>query len=72
MLLSKLLREKREGSGETQKDLALFLGVSEKSVKEWEKGKSIPGASYWSRIMSKYEITQNEIKEMVKSHGFSV
>lgn len=55
--LSQLRREK----GLTQKELADKIGVSDKTISKWEKGRSIPDLSYIEALCTALGITTNEL-----------
>lgn len=55
-LIAKCRKEKKL----TQKQLAEFLGVSDKSVSKWENGNCLPDVSLYKPLCDKLGITLNE------------
>jgi DNA-binding transcriptional regulator YiaG len=46
----KVLITKRLGAGMTQKQLAVHLGVSPRSLWNWEAGTTTPTPEFWPRV----------------------
>lgn len=53
------LKELREKSGKTQKDLAVFLNISPQSISKWEKGQALPSITYLPKIAQFYHCDVN-------------
>lgn len=47
---AKTLKVARQDVGMTQQDLAEYLGVSVRSIKSWESGKTVPNECYMDKI----------------------
>ena len=48
--ISKLLKEYRERYGYTQIDLARIVGVTRRTINQWERGKTIPNDVYTFKL----------------------
>ena len=46
--IGKFIAELRKEKKLTQEELAVLLGVSNKSVSRWENGKNLPDAMHWA------------------------
>ncbi len=57
--LGERIKEQRELSGETQKELANSIGVAQSAVSQWEKGIIEPKATYLKAISLHYNITSD-------------
>jgi len=65
MSIEKLLKDKRQSLGYTQKHLALQMGVHPKSVSRWEKGTSIPDINSLKQLSEVLEIPMDEFHDKV-------
>ena len=67
--LGTYLREKREGKGMTQTDVAASLKVRPQFVSNWERGLSSPPWRLMRNLVRVYGIPKNEIvKVLIKEH----
>lgn len=55
--LREVIRRKRLAAGKTMRQVALDLGVTERSVAAWESGASIPRPSHIEKLGEYYGIT---------------
>jgi transcriptional regulator with XRE-family HTH domain len=53
----KLIRNKRQALGMSQKDLAEVLNISDKAVSKWERGKTFPDISMLIPLSEALEIS---------------
>ena len=53
----KLIRNKRQALGMSQKDLADVLNISDKAVSKWERGKTFPDISMLIPLSEALEIS---------------
>lgn len=51
----------RKAKGWTQKQLAEYLGITDKAVSKWERGKSMPDISLFMPLCNLLEISLNEL-----------
>ena len=58
--IGKYIAEKRKGIGLTQKELAERVGLTDKAVSKWERGKSIPDHDVIARLCEVLNISVNE------------
>ncbi|MCI8327418.1 MAG: helix-turn-helix domain-containing protein [Lachnospiraceae bacterium] len=56
----KYIAEKRKQLGMTQKELAEKIGLTDKAVSKWERGKSIPDSSLFEELCKIFQISLNE------------
>ena len=54
------IAEKRKQMGMTQKQLAEQVGITDKAVSKWERGKSIPDSMVMEELCRTLQITMNE------------
>lgn len=59
--IGKFIAEKRKEQGFLQKDIALRLGVSEKTVSKWECGNGLPEVVFMEPLCQMLGITVNEL-----------
>ena len=62
--LGERIKEQRELSGETQKELANSIGVAQSAVSQWEKGINEPKATYLKAISLHYNIASDYLLEI--------
>lgn len=55
------LKALRINNGDTQKDLAKKLGVSDRTISFWELNKTYPNAKYINLICDIYKVTSDTI-----------
>ncbi len=55
------IAERRKAKGLTQRELAEILGITDRAVSKWERGKSLPDASLMLELCGELEITVNEL-----------
>lgn len=55
--ISKILIEERKKKENTQKELAVYCGVTNSSVSKWERGTAYPKLFQLPKIASFYDIT---------------
>lgn len=55
------IAERRKNAGLTQSGLAEKLGITDRAVSKWERGKSLPDASIMLELCSILEITVNDL-----------
>ena len=53
----KLIRDKRQAHGMSQKDLAEALRISDKAVSKWERGKTFPDISLLIPLSEALEVS---------------
>lgn len=58
----KQIKQIRHKINMTQKELALYMGVSIKTIEAWEKGTNTPSGSS-SRILTMFELNNNLAKD---------
>lgn len=70
--IGRLIAELRKEKKLTQAELALKLGVSDKSVSKWENGKCLPDVSLYKDLCNILEISLNEFfaGEKIKEENF--
>lgn len=56
----KYIAEKRKQMGMTQKQLAEQVGITDKAVSKWERGKSIPDSMVMEELSRTLQISMNE------------
>ena len=56
----KYIAEKRKQLGMTQKELAEQVGITDKAVSKWERGKSIPDSAIMEELCGALHISMNE------------
>lgn len=56
----KYIAEKRKQLGMTQKQLAEQVGITDKAVSKWERGKSIPDSAVMEELCGVLQISMNE------------
>ena len=56
----KYIAEKRKQLGMTQKQLAEQVGITDKAVSKWERGKSIPDSAVMEELCGVLHISMNE------------
>ena len=59
--IGKFITEKRKEQGLTQNQLAEKLGITDRAVSKWERGKSLPDASIMMDLCSILKITVNDL-----------
>ena len=59
--IGKYIKEKRKEKKLTQLELASRLGVSEKTVSNWENGRNMPDLSLFNPLCEKLDISINEL-----------
>lgn len=59
--IGKFIAECRKSKKLTQSELANKLGVTEKSISNWENGRNMPDLSLFNSICNELEITINEL-----------
>lgn len=64
--MGQLIREKRKENGLTQRELADFLNVTDKSISKWECGKCYPDISLWDPLFNILDISKENIDLMEK------
>lgn len=82
IFISENLKSYRNKKGNTQDELADFLGISKQSVSKWERGEGFPDITLLPYIASYYNVTTDELlgtseiqkndaieKYMTKSHA---
>lgn len=57
VILSENLKILRKAKGNTQEDLASFLGISTQAVSKWERGEGLPDITLLPSLASYYETT---------------
>lgn len=57
----KFIAEERKRKNYTQRQLADFLGISDKTISKWERGKGFPEVSLLLPLCDELEITVNEL-----------
>ena len=55
------LKAARVNTGFSQKEAAKLIGVSNKTLSSWEKGKTVPNAKHVERLCSLYGRSYEEI-----------
>ena len=58
--IGRLIAESRKEKKLTQNELAIMLGVTDKSVSKWENGKCLPDVSLYKDLCEILDITLNE------------
>lgn len=71
--IGKFIAECRKVKGFTQMQLAERLGITDRAVSKWERGKSLPDASIMLELCAVLEITVNDLLsgEVVKMDNYS-
>ena len=59
--IGKFIAERRKERGFLQKDIAIRLGISEKTVSKWECGNGLPEVIYMEPLCQILGITVNEL-----------
>ena len=59
--IGRLIATCRHAQGMTQRELAEKLGVTDKAVSKWERGKSLPDASLYGMLCSVLDVTLEEL-----------
>lgn len=59
--IGKYISEKRKEKGLTQAVLADSLGITDRAVSKWERGKGLPDASIMLELCDRLEISVNEL-----------
>ena len=59
--IGEFISEKRKEKGMTQAELAEKLGITDRAVSKWERGKSLPDASIMLELCSILGITVNDL-----------
>lgn len=59
--IGKFIAQKRKESGLTQAQLAQTLGITDKAVSKWERGKSLPDAALYLPLCAALQISVNEL-----------
>ena len=72
MATGKFISQKRKEKSLTQEQLAEKLGVSNKTVSKWERGKCMPDYSVVKTLCDELEITVAELMDGEKSEEKSV
>jgi transcriptional regulator with XRE-family HTH domain len=67
-IFGNVLREAREASGKTLKQIAAELGKSEEECLEFEKGKRLPLASQLKNLASAYATADGELEGLFQSN----
>ncbi|MGF7142871.1 transcriptional regulator with XRE-family HTH domain [Anaerotaenia torta] len=67
--IGKLIAERRKARNYTQAELAVRLGVTDKSVSKWECGRSMPDASLYEPLCRELDISISELLAGEKSDG---
>ena len=57
----KFISALRKGKGLTQMQLAVILGISDKTISKWERGAGLPGVSLMIPLCEALEISVNEL-----------
>lgn len=55
------LKELRERSGLTQKNVGLLLEVDQAAISNWENGKNAPSRKYHKKLAKLYGVTVDEL-----------
>ncbi len=61
VLIGKFIAEERKRKGYTQKQLSEKLGISDKTISEWECGNEFPDASLIFPLCNELDITVNDL-----------
>lgn len=64
MTLAKLLRRRRTETGQTLRDIADTLGVTQGAVAQWEAGRTRPDPARLSAIAAVYGLEPDAIREL--------
>ena len=59
--IGQFIQERRKGRGMTQQELAERLGVTNKAVSKWEKGRSMPDVALFEPLCRELEISLPEL-----------
>ena len=72
--IGEFISEKRKEKGLTQAELAEKLGITDRAVSKWERGKSLPDASIMLELCSILGITVNDLLsgEVVSMENYSL
>lgn len=59
--IGKFIAEKRKDQNFTQKQLAMELGISDKTISKWENGDRLPDVTLILKLCEILQITVNEL-----------
>ena len=63
--IGKFINQKRKEKNLTQKQLAEYLGVTEKSISNWENGRNMPDLSLFKPLCKELNISLNDLSIMI-------
>ena len=69
IVAGKIIAELRKKKGLTQKQLAAFLGVTDKAVSRWENGYGLPDVSLLPKIAAAFDVTVDELLTGRRPHS---